>query len=157
MDLHRLQLGKTEPRVTKIKQLGLVEGRLYHDTHELFVETLILFKLGGGALQGVVSDTVLYLPLAVVSGFQSKLVVTVVLLAIISEMAGVVAVQIGASRRYDGPMGKSDRALVFGTVGLALGLGVAPGRWLDAVLCVLTALLMLTIVNRSRKALREAR
>ena len=38
------------------------------------------------------------------------------------EMAGVVAVQIGAERRYDGPMGKSDRAFTFG---LLHGFGFA--------------------------------
>ena len=54
----------------------------------------------------VVSDSALYLPLALVSGFRPELVVAAVLLAAISEMAGVVAVQIGASRRYEGPMGK---------------------------------------------------
>ena len=37
----------------------------------------------------------------------------IVVLTLVSEMTGVVAVQIGASRRYDGPMGKSDRAFVF--------------------------------------------
>ena len=37
--------------------------------------------------------------------------------------AGVVAVQIGAARRYDGPMGKSDRAFVFGSLALLLGMG----------------------------------
>ena len=29
---------------------------------------------------------------------------------------------VGASRRYDGPMGKSDRAFVFGALGLWVGL-----------------------------------
>jgi len=64
-------------------------------------------------LGDVVSDAALYLPLCWVPGLSPVLVVAVVLVAIIGEMTGVVAVQIGASRRYDGPMGKSDRALVF--------------------------------------------
>ncbi|MEX0641761.1 MAG: CDP-alcohol phosphatidyltransferase family protein [Pirellulales bacterium] len=104
-------------------------------------------------LGDVSADAGLYLPLALVPGVCGWLVVVAVLLGIISEMAGVVAVQIGAERRYDGPLGKSDRAFVFGAIGLLLGCGVEPGRWLDVVLAVLVVLSALTIVNRSRKAL----
>ncbi|HLB80604.1 MAG TPA: CDP-alcohol phosphatidyltransferase family protein [Dongiaceae bacterium] len=104
-------------------------------------------------LGDVVSDAVLYLPLALVPGVAAGLVVAAVLLAVIAEMAGVVAVQIGAERRYDGPMGKSDRALAFGAVALALGLGIAPGIWLDGVLGIIVLLLCLTIWNRARRAL----
>ena len=108
-------------------------------------------------LGDVLSDAALYLPLALVPGFPAGLVVIAVMLAIVSEMTGVVAVQIGASRRYDGPMGKSDRAFVFGLAALLVGFGVPSGRWLTAALVLVIALLVLTIVNRSRHALREAR
>jgi CDP-diacylglycerol--glycerol-3-phosphate 3-phosphatidyltransferase len=107
-------------------------------------------------LGDVLSDAALYLPLACVPGLHAPLVVTDVVLAVITEMAGVVAVQIGASRRYDGPMGKSDRAFVFGAMGLALGLGVGAGTWSDAVLALVGVLLLLNIDNRTRKALAEA-
>jgi len=40
-----------------------------------------------------------------------------VVFALIGELTGVVAVRIGASRRYDSPMGKSDRAFVIGLLG----------------------------------------
>ncbi|MFP6899461.1 MAG: CDP-alcohol phosphatidyltransferase family protein, partial [Opitutales bacterium] len=103
----------------------------------------------------VVSDTALYLPLALVSGFRPELVVAIVLLAVISEMTGVVAVQIGASRRYEGPMGKSDRAFAFGLICLLLGCGVAPAPWLEIALGVILVLLVITIFNRARRALRE--
>jgi len=103
----------------------------------------------------VVSDAALYLPLAVVSGFCPYLLTAIVLLAIVSEMAGVVAIQIGATRRYDGPMGKSDRALALGTVAFLVGIGVPTGRWLDVVLGIVALLLIGTIFNRCRAALRE--
>ena len=103
-------------------------------------------------LGDVVSDTALYLPLALVPGVSPGLVIAVVLLAGLTEMAGVVAVQVGASRRYDGPMGKSDRALVLGSLGLIIGLGVQPGTWTQLVLAATTLLLMLTITVRARRA-----
>jgi len=103
----------------------------------------------------VVADSALYLPLALVPGFSLWLMVTVTLLAVISEMTGVVAIQIGATRRYDGPMGKSDRAFVFGLIALLLGLGVSPEPWLLWVQSAVVALLLLTIFNRARRALAE--
>ncbi len=108
-------------------------------------------------LGDVVSDTVLYLPLALVPGVPPGPVALAVVLAVIAEMAGVVAVQIGAARRYDGPMGKSDRAFVFGALGLTLGLGAPAGAWIAVVLWLVVALLVLTIWTRARRALRQGK
>jgi len=65
-------------------------------------------------------------------------------------MAGVLGAMSGHRRCNDGPMGKSDRALVFGLLGLLLGTGVAPGAWLSAVMALVVLLLLMTIVNRVR-------
>jgi CDP-diacylglycerol--glycerol-3-phosphate 3-phosphatidyltransferase len=113
--------------------------------------------LGGilNELGDVVSDAALYLPLALVPGIAPPLVVAAVLLAGLTEMTGVVAVQIGASRRYDGPMGKSDRALVLGAAGLALGLGASAARFMDLLLAAVTLLLVVTVWRRGRAALAE--
>jgi len=54
-------------------------------------------------------------------------------------------------------MGKSDRALVFGALALALGLGVPAGGWLDALLALVLVLMVATIANRMRRALSEVR
>jgi CDP-diacylglycerol--glycerol-3-phosphate 3-phosphatidyltransferase len=52
-------------------------------------------------------------------------------------------------------MGKSDRAFVFGLFGLLLGLGVPTGRWQTTALIAVSALLIVTIVNRARRALAQ--
>ena len=113
--------------------------------------------LGGmlNEIGDVISDTALYLPFALVPGLAPQLVIAVVLTSIFTEMAGVVAIQIGASRRYDGPMGKSDRAFVFGLLALLLGLGVETGWWTNAGLGVVALLTAWTVINRCRKALAE--
>lgn len=103
----------------------------------------------------VAADAAIYLPLARVPGFDPALVVAAVVLAIFTEMTGVVSVQIGASRRYDGPFGKSDRAFAFGAMSLMVGLGVPVGRWITVVLAGMLVLLTLTVFNRGRGALRE--
>jgi CDP-diacylglycerol--glycerol-3-phosphate 3-phosphatidyltransferase len=106
-------------------------------------------------LTDVISDAALYLPFAFVAGFSPVLVVLVVFLATLTEMTGVICVQIGASRRYDGPLGKSDRAFAFGAMALAIGLTHSSGAWINWLLSAMTALLVLTIVNRARRGLAE--
>lgn len=114
-------------------------------------------KLGAvlNEIGDVVSDAALYLPLALVPGFSAPLIVIITVLAVIGEMTGVVGIQVGASRRYDGPFGKSDRAFAFGLLAFLLGVGVPRGTWLMVVLGILTFLAALTILNRARKALKE--
>jgi len=130
--------------------LNAIDGMLAREHH---MQT----SLGGilNELSDVASDAALYLPFAFVPGISPELIVLVVLLSVFTEMAGTVAVQVGASRRYDGPMGKSDRAFVFGSLALLLGLGVDPGSWVNAVLLVVALATLLTVVNRCRKALAE--
>jgi CDP-diacylglycerol--glycerol-3-phosphate 3-phosphatidyltransferase len=107
-------------------------------------------------LTDVVSDAALYLPFAFLPHFGWLEVSVVIFLAALSEMAGVVAVMTGASRRYDGPMGKSDRAFVLGALGFAVGLGLTPAAWQHAVFPVMALLLCVTIANRVRRGLSEA-
>src|SRR5258708_28459436 len=64
-------------------------------------------------LTDVVSDAVLYLPFAFVPPFDWRSVGTVIFAAALGEMAGVVAVMTGASRRDHRPLGKSDPAFGF--------------------------------------------
>ncbi|GJL95948.1 MAG: CDP-alcohol phosphatidyltransferase [Hyphococcus sp.] len=106
-------------------------------------------------LTDVLSDAALYLPFALIAGVNAALVVVLVLLAMIAEMTGVVAVQVGAERRYDGPFGKSDRAFFFGALGVGFAIVSAPGLWSDALLALAIVLSILTIFNRAKNALKN--
>lgn len=104
----------------------------------------------------LVSDAALYLPLALVFPAPPWLVVAIVVVALIAEAAGIAAGAIGASRRYDGPFGKSDRALAFSALAVVVAVGVpSTDRWLPAVLCVLLVMAAWTVVNRVRAAVAE--
>ncbi len=107
-------------------------------------------------LTDVISDAALYVPFALLPGSNPWLVGAVIVLAVISEMAGILGVTVGAGRRYDGPMGKSDRALLFGLIGLLAGLGVPLGAALGWIWAGAAALLAVTIVNRVRRGLAES-
>jgi CDP-diacylglycerol---glycerol-3-phosphate 3-phosphatidyltransferase len=106
-------------------------------------------------LTDVVSDSALYLPFALLAPFSPLWTGAVIVLAVISEFAGVLGPAVGASRRYDGPMGKSDRAFVFGALGLWAGLGYALPEWLGWIMPLLALLIGVTIVNRVRRGLQE--
>lgn len=107
-------------------------------------------------LSDVASDAALYLPFAVITPVLAILVMLIVVLAGLSEMAGVVAVMVGSARRYDGPMGKSDRAFVFGVLALLLTFWQMP-LWLVATVYMVVLLLLgVTVVNRVRGALNTS-
>jgi len=130
--------------------LNAIDGMLAREHNQKSRLGAVLNELGD-----VLADAALYLPFAAVPCLPAPIIVMIVVLAIVGEMAGVVAIQIGAERRYDGPMGKSDRAFVFGLLALLLGLGIAPGFWSVALLTLVALLAMLTILNRSRRALAK--
>lgn len=130
--------------------LNAIDGMLAREHDMQTPLGAILNELGD-----VVSDCAIYLPLAIIPSISATLITGVVILSIISEMAGVLAFQVGASRRYEGPMGKSDRALVFGILAFLIGVGISGELWVSGLLILVIVLLHLTIYNRVKKALEE--
>ena len=128
--------------------LNAIDGMLAREFAQKSRLGALLNELGD-----VVSDMALYLPFAVIPGVSAPLVGLVVAIAVTTEMAGVLAVQIGAARRYDGPFGKSDRAVFFGALALALGCGIAPGPWTSVALAFAALAGAWTVFNRARAAL----
>jgi CDP-diacylglycerol--glycerol-3-phosphate 3-phosphatidyltransferase len=105
-------------------------------------------------LGDVVSDAFLYLPFVFWPLFDPRWMATVIVLTAVTEMAGVLGVVTGGSRRYDGPMGKSDRALVFGALAFWRGLGGSTAPWAAILFTKLMVLaLIITVVNRVRNQL----
>ena len=113
--------------------------------------------LGGilNELSDVISDIALFLPLAAISGIAPWPVFLAVLFGVITEMAGVVGLTIGASRREDGPLSKKPRGVFFAIIILAIILGETPGGWMNVLLIALLPLMVLTIINRVTGAIRE--
>jgi CDP-diacylglycerol--glycerol-3-phosphate 3-phosphatidyltransferase len=116
-------------------------------------------KLGAylNELSDVIADAALYLPFALLAGVSPTLVVLVVISALICEYAGVMGPLAGASRRYDGPMGKSDRAFAFGVLGAGVAFGLLSPTWINGLLLVIALLSLYTLYNRVCRGLAEAR
>lgn len=130
--------------------LNAIDGMLAREHDMQSRLGAILNELGD-----VVSDTALYLPFALVAPLSPAAVVLVVILAAISEMTGVLGQALGGTRRYDGPMGKSDRAALFGALALWVAIAGQPAWLLNMALIIACILLTWTIINRARGALAD--
>ena len=132
--------------------LNAIDGMLARDFDQRTVLGAYLNEL-----TDVIADAALYLPFARLAGFDPLWIGALVLAAALSEMAGVLGQTVGASRRYDGPFGKSDRAFLFGALGLAVALVRPVPGWLGWAIPIAAALTALTVVNRVRAGLQEIR
>lgn len=114
--------------------------------------------LGGylNEITDVLADAALCLPFAFVPPFDGMQMAVFIFVAALSEFCGVLGQVHGNGRRYDGPLGKSDRAFIFG----ALGLGYAwAGSLPDAfywLMWLLLPLLLWTCWRRVNNGLKAA-
>ena len=107
-------------------------------------------------LGDVVSDSAIFLGFALVVlpiPFAMALMVLITVLAALSEMTGVLAQALTGTRRYDGPMGKSDRAFWISLLAVLLACGISTGLWVPLALGAIALLTALTIINRVAQAL----
>jgi CDP-diacylglycerol---glycerol-3-phosphate 3-phosphatidyltransferase len=114
--------------------------------------------LGGylNEITDVVSDAALYAPFALIAPFSLPWLTVIIFLATLTEFAGVLGVAHGSGRNYEGPMGKSDRALLFGALGALVATfgGLPAWTWhIQPMACVL---LVWTVANRVRAGLAGA-
>lgn len=103
----------------------------------------------------VLSDISLYAPFMLIPPFESSWTVAVITLSITSELVGVVSLWLGTGRRVEGPFGKTDRALVFGGVGIGISVVGALPPACSFLMALFAALAILTIANRVRFALKQ--
>lgn len=114
-------------------------------------------------LSDVIADTALYVCLIAFAFIHAKLLLLVAFLAILSEYTGVMAPLIGQQRRYDGPMGKSDRAFWFSLITVVIVFFPLFNTNLqllslicNGILSLVGVLLALTIYNRIKNSLKTA-
>jgi CDP-diacylglycerol--glycerol-3-phosphate 3-phosphatidyltransferase len=105
----------------------------------------------------VISDVALYAPFAIVGPFSPAAVFVAVMLSVLTEIVGMAPLLAGGARRYDGPMGKSDRAVAFGVMAIALVASRRSFVWAPAMLAGVIVLLAVTVVKRASHAFSEVR
>ena len=114
-------------------------------------------RLGGylNEITDVVSDAALYLPFAFISPFDALQIGLIIWLSALTEFCGVLGQVQGKTRRYDGPLGKSDRAFLFGVLGLVYVFVPVLPDFLYGVLWIAIILLIATCVKRVKSGLAE--
>ena len=114
-------------------------------------------RLGGylNEITDVLSDAALYLPFAFVHPFDALQIGLIIWLSALTEFCGVLGQVQGKTRRYDGPLGKSDRAFLFGVLGLVYVFVPTLPDFLYGLLWVDIILLIVTCVNRVKSGLAE--
>lgn len=114
-------------------------------------------KLGAvlNEMGDLLCDAVLYSPvLYVLFGMDPIWVSWFIFLSILNEFAGLLGQALGGERRYDGPMGKSDRALLIGVLCLLIAFGLPSFYILNAtVWIVIFGLLIWSTLKRLKHAL----
>ncbi|MFP3597893.1 CDP-alcohol phosphatidyltransferase family protein [Chryseobacterium sp. SIMBA_029] len=104
----------------------------------------------------IVSDVIIFFPLIKFQPENLYVIVVFIIMSIINEFAGLMGKVIGKERRYEGPMGKSDRALILGMYGLALFFGANIADYSQYIFGLIILLLFISTYVRLKKSLNEA-
>jgi CDP-diacylglycerol---glycerol-3-phosphate 3-phosphatidyltransferase len=105
-------------------------------------------------LGDVVSDLFIFFPLLKFEHEHAYLVVIFISLSIVNEFAGLLGKVISGERRYEGPMGKSDRALIIGLYGLLCFFSVNIHAYAAYIFATIILLLLLSTCTRIFKSLK---
>jgi CDP-diacylglycerol--glycerol-3-phosphate 3-phosphatidyltransferase len=103
----------------------------------------------------IVSDLFVFFPLLKFESEALYLVVLFIVLSVVNEFAGVMGKAIKGERRYDGPMGKSDRALLLGVYGILKFSSVNFSDYSIWIFTVIIVLLLISTYVRIKKTLKS--
>ena len=131
--------------------LNAIDGMLAREHNQKSNIGAVFNELGD-----ILSDVVIYVPFLYVLNCNVWLIFLFTVLTIISETVGIMGVQINASRHYEGPMGKSDRAFWFGVLAIVCVFVTLPLKVLVIFTGLVSLLLLYTSYNRISGALKEA-
>ena len=100
----------------------------------------------------VISDAAIYFPLILLSNLRIELSVLFIVLSLVNEFCGILSKVISGKRRYDGPMGKSDRAFFIGVLCLLFYFDVSLGLYLNYIFVIASILLTISSFVRLNKS-----
>ena len=106
-------------------------------------------------LGDVVSDMFIYIPLIKLNGVYPELIALFVGLAVVNEFSGVMGKVIGTERRYDGPMGKSDRAFAVGALCLTYYFVPIEPWIVNGLIALCSLLIIISSFVRIHKSLKN--
>tara|TARA_B100000902_G_scaffold208214_1_gene198245 strand:- start:10718 stop:11314 length:597 start_codon:yes stop_codon:yes gene_type:complete len=91
--------------------LNAIDGMMARQYHLQSKTGEILNEIGD-----VISDSVIYFSIISFSTLDIKIAIVFIIMSIFNEFCGLLSKVISGERRFDGPMGKSDRAFLLGFI-----------------------------------------
>ena len=91
--------------------LNAIDGMMARQYHLQSKTGEILNEIGD-----VISDSVIYFSIISFSTLDIKIAIFFIIMSIFNEFCGLLSKVISGERRFDGPMGKSDRAFLLGFI-----------------------------------------
>lgn len=105
-------------------------------------------------LGDVVSDLCMFIPLIHLFSVDPYIFLAFIFLSILNEFTGILGKAVTGERRYEGPMGKSDRALVIGLISLILYFTHLITPYLNYTFIGISVLLVISTFTRIRMMLK---
>jgi CDP-diacylglycerol--glycerol-3-phosphate 3-phosphatidyltransferase len=105
-------------------------------------------------LGDVISDLVIFFPLFKLFSLNIYVLFGFLFLSAINEYTGILGKAVSGTRRYEGPMGKSDRAFVIGAISLILFFTETIQPYLNMVFICVCLLLIVSTSLRIYKTLK---
>ncbi len=102
----------------------------------------------------VLSDIAIYFPFIYFSSVSIELIIIFISLSVINEFCGLLAKSISGFRRYDGPMGKSDRAFFVGIICIVLYFTNTILVYIDYIFLTAIILMIISSYLRLTKSLK---
>ena len=103
----------------------------------------------------VLSDIAIYFPFIYFSFVSIELVIIFISLSVINEFCGLLSKSISGVRRYDGPMGKSDRAFFVGIICIVLFFTNTILVYIDYIFLTAIILMIISSYLRLTKSLKD--
>ena len=128
--------------------LNALDGMMAREYNQQSKKGELLNEVGD-----VVSDIFIFFPLLKFEKDCIHLIVAFMCLSILNEFVGIMGKIVGAERRYEGPMGKSDRAFVLSLYGLVSYFYAGLLMYSHWIIVIVLVLLLISTATRIKKAL----
>ncbi len=177
--LHKHKISANQITMGAIIWSALLGALLFlspaHPVYMIFVAVGLLIRMALNALDGmmartynqqskkgeilnemgdILSDTFIFCGLFGFYFGHHTFLFLFIIMSVINEFAGVLAKTVSGARRYDGPMGKSDRALFIGLWCILYFLFPVISFVFNSLLCIVILLLIISTCKRLSNSLK---
>ena len=105
-------------------------------------------------LGDVISDLAIILPMIIIPKMSPWVIITFAFLSVLNEFSGVLAKSVSGVRHYEGPMGKSDRAILIGLYCIVYFFWTDLENYSNWVFSIGSILIVISTITRLKNALK---